>query len=152
MALPHSLKRRLLRNLHQVTEYADAALPASTTGSLFTISGGRIAVHGIVGLVGTVIQTQACNTTLIGNPTTGTSHNMGALMNISALAAGSMVSIGGKTALAADGLLAGAYMCSNPVVIRVGTIDLLTSATNTGTIGWTLFWEQLDASAAVVTA
>ncbi len=152
MALPTTLKRRLLQNLIRVVERAAATLPASGTDSLFTVTGGRIAVHGIVGLVGTAIQAQACNTTLIGNPTTGASHNMGALLDITGLGAGSQLSIGGKTALAADGLLAGAYMCSNPVIIRIGVIDLLTSATNSGTIAWTVFWQQLDDGASIVAA
>jgi hypothetical protein len=43
---------------------AAAALPASTTGNLFTVTGGRILLTGIVGQVTTVIQTQACNASL----------------------------------------------------------------------------------------
>jgi hypothetical protein len=63
--LPTTLKRRIVKESWRVTERADAALPQTAEAALFTITGGRIVVRGIIGLVGTVVQTQANNTKLL---------------------------------------------------------------------------------------
>jgi hypothetical protein len=42
-----------------LVERATAALPATTTANIFTITGGRIIVRGLVGQVTTAIQAQA---------------------------------------------------------------------------------------------
>ncbi len=71
---------------------ADGALPASATSGqdTFTIAHGRILVIGLVSQVGTVIQTQACNTKWIAKPTGGTAEDLCAVKDISALEAGTL--------------------------------------------------------------
>ena len=129
-----------------------ATLPATaTTGKdTFTITGGRIAVIGLIGLVGTVIQTQGCNMKLIAKPTTGTAADMCAVLAISALEAGTQFGMTGLQSDALYGVSAGlARMCKEHQVINIGTIGVYTSATNSGTVKWDLFWVPIDDGARV---
>jgi len=49
---------------------ATATLPQTTAAPIFTVSGGRIVLTGLLGQVTTVIQTQANNSNLNEKPTT----------------------------------------------------------------------------------
>lgn len=152
MALPTTLKRRLVKELAQAPlERATAALPATAAGALFTVSGGRIKVHAIIGEVTVVIQTQACNASIQVNPTTGPTTALCAVNNISADAVGTRYGI---TGVIANAMLAGGHsnMCQNPPIVAVGDIELLTAATNTGSVRWTLIWSKVDFGASVVAA
>ena len=132
---------------------ATAALPATTAEALFTIAGGRVAITQIVGEVTTVIQTQANNTKLTANPTTGTSVDMCAALDISADEVGCLYGMSGTPADALVGTNAGLTPGQGVAqVLNVGTIDLDCAATNTGAIRWTLFYVPLDEGASVVAA
>ena len=132
---------------------ATAALPATTAEALFTVTGGKVAITSIVGEVTTVIQTQANNTKLTANPTTGTSVDICAVLDISADEAGSLYSITGTFADALAGGAAGAVARQAvDVIVNTGTIDLDCAATNTGAVGWTLTYIPIDDGAAVVAA
>lgn len=131
---------------------AAAALPATTTGNLFTVTGGRILLTGIVGEVTTVIQTQACNASLVVDPTVaGSNVALCAVLNISALAVGTLLSITGVAATAMQSGLAVVGM-TTPWIIPPGAIGLLTSATNTGAVSWKLWYMPLDTGAVVAAA
>jgi hypothetical protein len=131
---------------------AAAALPASTTGNLFTVTGGRILLTGIVGQVTTVIQTQACNASLVADPTVaGSNVALCGVLNISALAVGTLLSITGTAATAMQGGLAVVAM-TTPWIIQPGAIGLLTSATNSGEISWKMWYMPLDTGAVVAAA
>jgi hypothetical protein len=147
--LPTTLKRRIVKESWRVTERADAALPQTAEAALFTITGGRIVVRGIIGLVGTVVQTQANNTKLVEDPTTGANTDMCAVLDLTAAASGAVYSIDGLPTVA---LTLGGFLCATPTVCRVGAIDLNCAASNTGTMAWTLIWSQLDWGASVVAA
>lgn len=135
------------------TDRATAALPQTAQGSLFTITGGRIEVLGIVGEVTTVIQTQANNTKIVGVPTTGTAVDLCAVLNISAKEVGTLFGITGTFATAMVGANAGAsVMCATPVVVPIGAIKLDCAASNTGSVKWTLVWRPVDAGADVAAA
>ena len=132
---------------------ATAALPATTAAALFTVSGGRVAITQIVGEVTTVIQTQANNTKLTANPTTGTSVDICAVLDISADEVGTLYGITGVAADALIGVNAGGLSGQDrPVVVNEGTIDLVCAATNTGAVKWTLFYVPIDEGASVVAA
>jgi len=143
--------RKLLKG--NKVERAAAGLPASTAGALFTVSGGRVAITQIVGEVTTVIQTQANNTKLTANPTTGTSVDICAVLNISADEVGTLYGISGLQSDALIGINAGAVPGQvRDVVVNVGTIDIDCAATNTGEVAWTLFYIPIDDGASVTAA
>lgn len=134
------------------TERATANLPQGVASAIFTITGGRIVVVAIVGEVTTVIQTQANNTKLIHNPSTGTDVDLCAVLNITADEVGTLYGI---TGLFSDALVgAGQALAgqTRPVVLKPGTIDLSCAASNTGAVKWTLIWTPLDSGAYVAAA
>lgn len=134
-------------------ERATAALPQTTASGLFTITGGRIILTGIIGEVTTVIQTQANNTKLVANPTTGTSVDMCAVLDITADEVGCLYGITGIPGDALIGANAGvAPWMSRPQVLNIGTIDLSCAASNTGSVKWALTYVPLDNGASVVAA
>jgi hypothetical protein len=91
--------RALLRGIK--VSRATAALPQTTAGALFTISGGKVLVTGLIGEVTTVIQTQADNTKLTFDPTdAGATQDLCAVLDITADAVGTMYSITGTPATA----------------------------------------------------
>ncbi len=132
---------------------AAATLPATATQGLFTITGGRVIILGIVGEVTTLVQTQACNAKLISTPTIGTAVDICAVLNISAKEVGCLFGITGTFATALVGANAGAgVMCATPVICPIGTIGLNTSATNTGATKWSIYWLPVDDGASLVSA
>jgi hypothetical protein len=132
---------------------ATAALPASTAAAIFTVTGGKVAITGIVGEVTTIIQTQANNTKLTANPTVGTSVDLCAVLDISADEVGCLYGVDGTPASALVGTNAGyAPLPTAPMVVNVGTIDLDCAATNTGSVAWSLWYIPLEEGAAVAAA
>lgn len=135
------------------TDRATAALPQTTAAAIFNITGGRVAILGIVGEVTTVIQTQANNTKLIANPTTGTSVDMCAVLDITADEVGCLYGITGVPSDALIGANAGiSPLCTRPQVLNTGSIDLSCAASNTGSVKWSIFWLPLDDGATVTAA
>ena len=131
---------------------ATAALPATATAAIFTVAGGRCLVTQILGEVTTVIQTQVCNVKLQANPTaTGTSVDMCANLDVSAKV---LASLFGITGTLADALLNGLAIIgqATPIIVQAGTIDLVTSATNTGSVKWHVRYIPLDEGATIVAA
>lgn len=134
-------------------ERATAALPQTTQSALFTVTGGRVAIMGIIGEVTTVIQTQANNTKIVANPTTGTDVDLCAVLSITADEVGTLYGITGVFSDAMVGANAGAaVMCARPVVVAAGTIDLNCAASNTGSVKWALFYIPIDDGAYVTAA
>lgn len=132
---------------------ATAALPATTAEALFTIATGRVLLLGIVGEVTTIIETQANDTKLTANPTTGTSVDICAALDITADEAGALYGITGTFTDALQGGVAGAVAFpAVPVILPIGTLDLDCAATNTGSIKWTIWYVPLDLGASVVAA
>jgi hypothetical protein len=131
---------------------ATATLPQTTAGALFTISGGTVAITGIVGEVTTVIQTQANNTKLTANPTTGSSSDICAVLDTSADEVGCLYGITGTIGDALIGANAGAtQLPANAVVANIGTIDLDCAASNSGAVKWSIWYVPLE-DGAVITA
>lgn len=131
---------------------ATAALPATTASPIFTVT-GRIKLISIIGEVTTVIQTQACNTKLIANPTTGADVDLCAVLDITAAAVGAQFTITGTLANAMVKTTSGAGVFqAAPLLIQPGTIDLSTAATNTGSVKWRIEYVPVDAGARVFAA
>ena len=127
-------------------------LPQSTATAQFTISGGRVLVTSILGEVTTVIQTAANNMKLIANPTTGTSVDMCATLDISADEVGCLYGISGNLSDALIGINAGLVpaMERRGIILNSGTIDLECSASTTGATKWTLHYVPIDFGASVI--
>lgn len=131
---------------------AAANLPQTTAEAIFNVT-GKCLITGIVGEVGTVIQNQLNNTKLTANPTTGTSVDICAVLDIAADEAGTLYSITGTLSDALAGTAAGAVASqANGVIVNTGTIDLDCAASNTGTIGWTVFYVPLEDGAVIEAA
>lgn len=147
-----------LRTLHvgQKVERATDTLPQTTDEALFTITGGRVLLTGLVGEVTTVIQTQANNTKIKFNPTaTGADTDLCAVLNISADAVGTLYSLTGTfTDAMTDSLLClgSNEVLARPLVLSEGDIELDCAASNTGSVSWTLTYIPLDDGASVVVA
>lgn len=145
---PNSIRQILLG---QKSDKAAAALPATATGTLFTVTGGRVVITSLVGTVATNIQAQANAVKIVATPTTGSVNDLSGTVDINGLAAGGLVSI---TGLAGDAAVkstgGGVSGLRNPVVVAAGTIGLNTAATNTGTMSWTVTWFPLDDAATLV--
>lgn len=130
-----------------------ATLPQTAAGSLFNVAGGKVLITSIVGEVTTVIQTQANNTKLTANPTTGTSVDICAALDISADEVGALYGITGVFTDALQGGAAGSVgQQDRGVVVNTGTIDLDCAASNTGSVKWVLTYIPLDTGAYVEAA
>lgn len=131
---------------------ATAALPASTTGAIFTIAGGRVLLLQLLGEVTTVIQAQATTLKAQANPTAaGASVDLCATGDVNAAAVGTLLGITGAVATALQIGLAVIGM-TTPQVIQAGTIDLVTVATSTGSVKWQMRYLPLDNGVTVVAA
>lgn len=150
MASGISGRTQLLAQFGNTVSKATAALPQTTTATLFTITGGRVLLTSIVGEVTTVIQTQANNTKLVATPTTGTAVDICAVLDISAKEAGTLFGITGLFSDAMVGANAGATVVPrNPVVLPIGTLKLNCAASNTGNVKWICTYIPLDVGAAL---
>jgi hypothetical protein len=139
--------------LGDLASRATAALPATATGSLFTVAGGKVAITSIIGTVTTNIQAQACAVKLVATPTTGAVNDLSGTVDINGLAAGGLLS---ATGLAADALVkstgGGISGLRNPIIVNVGALGLNTAATNTGSVKWDVTWVAVDDGATITAA
>lgn len=130
---------------------ASATLPATTTQTIFTITGGRVLINLLLGEVTTVVQAQACNLKVTAAPTVGTAVDLASNLDINADEAGCLYLVEGDgTALV--GANAGAAMSGigkNGIIVNTGVIRIETSATNTGATKWACWYVPLDEGASV---
>lgn len=137
-------------NFGLVVDKASATLPATTTQTLFTVTGGRILVTSITGEVTTIVQAQANATKLTSAPTTGTAVDLCATLDITGDEVGCLYGITGLFSDAMVGANAGAGVVQrNPVTVPIGVIRLSCAATNTGATKWRITYIPLDDGASV---
>lgn len=131
---------------------ASKSLPATTTGDLFTVT-GLVEVIAIIGVVTTVVQTQACNLKL-STVSNGATTDISADLNITGALAQSRMSITGTFANATINTAKGVPVArqATPIVIQEGTIIATTSATNTGAIRWMIRYKPMQEGARIVAA
>ena len=136
-----------------IVSKATATLPQGAASALFNIIGGQVQLLAIIGEITTVIETQANNAKLIANPTTGLSTDICADLNISADAVADLYSISGLFGDILIGIGAGgANFCQKPVILAIGTLDLDCSASNTGSVKWTVIYRPVDEGAHMTAA
>lgn len=153
----YAVQGRTRREGRLVTR-ADAALPATTTTTHWTII-GTIELLSLVYTVGTVIQTQADNLTINWTPTGGSAIALSSATNITAVAAGGKIALQGLTDAGAVQsltltLVGGTVnpLMDRPFVLADGVISLTTSATNTGTIAGALRYRPFASNGRVAAA
>jgi hypothetical protein len=140
-------------------------LPASTTGHIFTVAGGRVVVTSLTGVVSTVIQTQA-TTLSVGNTPTGGSASTAsfcATLDLTGKVAGVslLVPQAKATALLSSGA-DGTFLWNTTsggqgvpitsgglLLVPAGTIDVTTVATSTGAITWSVSYFPYDTGATI---
>lgn len=136
-------------------ERATAALPATTQAAIFTVSGGRVLITGLIGEVTTVMGATATNLKVTSNPTTGTDVDLASNSAVTSKEVGSHITLPAATGSALvvkNGGGGGQFPGHNPYVVPIGTVDLVTDATDTGSVKWTLFYIPLDNGASVAAA
>lgn len=136
-----------------------AVLPATTNANIFTVTGGRIVITGLIGTCTTVCSATATTVSVGVAPTVGTaevaglcsatavtSAEVGTLVSLpitkGALLVGTSVHAGGAVQVQGSG----------GYVVPAGSITITTSATNTGAFKWDLLYVPLDTGATVAAA
>lgn len=142
--------RKLLKGI-QVNRDS-ATLPQTTTGALFNVVGGRVAITQIVGEVTTAIQDQANNTRLVATPTGGSASNLCANLSIADDAIGTMYSITGTVGTAMQDDLGAVVDQTIPLIVKAGAIGLVCAASNTGEVKWSISYVPIDDGAYVEVA
>lgn len=143
-------------------------LPATGTGHIFTVAGGRVIVTSLTAVVSTAVQNQAC-TLSVGNTPTGGAAAVASLATATSiinLALGSSLAVTPFSAGAAAALLVsgvsgvvagngaasalGVPITSGGIaLVPAGTIDVTTSATNTGAITYSVTYIPYDTGATI---
>jgi hypothetical protein len=132
-------------------ERATANLPASAAQSIFNVVGGRVAIKMLMGTVTTQIQDQACNLSITSTPTVGVAHIFATNLEIRTFAVGRKFGIAGTIgALESSGSTM--PLPARDIAVSAGTIDITTSATNTGAIAWSIMYVPIDEGAYVTAA
>lgn len=127
-----------------------ANLPQTATQNLFTVSGGRVLLLGMVGEVTTAIQAQANTATVY----VGASQTLVPWSDdLNGLAVGKALGVATGSPTDASGhhnADAVFPFPPVPVVVMSGAdIQLQCAASSTGQIAWTLWYEPLDPGAQV---
>lgn len=144
------LRTLLFGNRVAATDYS----LVSETKTLFNVTGGKVLITSLVGVVTTTI-TVANTVKLQANPTTGTTGDLCAATDIGTTdtPAGDLLSFQG---LKGDSLLFGVGCVptlKQPVAVNTGTIEQVTTGTSPdGAITWVLTYVPLDNGAAVTAA
>jgi hypothetical protein len=135
---------------------AAQTLPQTTTLTLFTVTGGRVAVTSLVGTVSTVIGAGAVTMSLGLAPTVGSPNTAGIAGLTASLAAKEagtnfwLPPIAGGTLLVGANAGAAAQLTANVYVATTGTITWTTAAASTtGAVSWALTYIPIDTGASV---
>lgn len=143
--------KALLANIYgRKVERAAATLPATGTQTIFTVTGGRVLLTTLVGE--TVTATGATATTITINAVGSVNGLTTALATATDYTSKSVGTEFAFSTLGGAAVVGGAFNQNNETVLTPGTIQIVTSATNTGTVKWTLMFIPLDDGATVTAA
>lgn len=143
-------------------------LPATASGDIFTVTGGRVIITSLTGVVSTAIQAQA-TTLSVGNKPAGGSSAVATLcatadLNGKPVGTSLAVPLAKTSALlvsGADGTVAwngsaggqgSPFTAGGLALIPAGTIQVTTGATSTGAVTWSVTYIPYDAGATVAAA
>jgi hypothetical protein len=132
-----------------------ANLPQTTTANIFTITGGRIMMTSLIGLVTTVLGATATNLKVSSIPTVGTAGDIAANLAVASLEKGALLTLSTTLGGALVGSAASnsfAAIRASSLVIPAGALAVVTSASNTGQIQWDMLYFPIDTGASVTAA
>ncbi len=158
------IKGQQLRTLVKGNQVVKTALtlPATTTGTLFTVSGGAVLVTSFFGVVSTATGATATTLSIGTAPTVGTAKTAGlaTAQAITSLEAGTWIglqpaSVVTNTYTIGSLAVSGATSAGNVIfdvpdfTVAAGTITWTTNATDTGAVSWYITYVPLDTGASV---
>jgi hypothetical protein len=130
---------------------AAAALPSTTIGSIFTVTGGRILIKALTGTVVTLLS--GTNSTTVGVTPSGGASAPAVLSSAGIIptAAGSplMSKLDGGALIV---VVSGGIIAPTPWLMQAGAVTITTASTVTGTVSWDLLYAPYDPGATVVAA
>jgi hypothetical protein len=124
-----------------------AVLPATAYGALFTVSGGRVLVTGLIGEFTVAADATATTVKVTGTPTTGTAVDWTTATAVTSKEIGAQMTLpaaAGSALVVSNAGAGGQLQVKSPYVAAIGTIGITTSATNAGSAKWTIFYVPLD--------
>jgi len=147
---------------------AATTIPQTATGTIFTVTGGKVAITSLTGEVTTVIGATTVNFNVVYTPAGGSAADLCAATVCTSDAVGTLYSL--VSGIAADLLsiqstsiitvttpilaaevptVTYAPMLRQPLVVRAGAVGFKTSASTTGAVKWVCTWVPLDDGAAL---
>lgn len=150
-----------MSNILRSTGYRDLAfglnvskvttvLPATAYGTLFTVTGGRVLITGLIGEFTIAADATATTVKVTGTPTTGTAVDWTTATAVTSKEIGSQMTLpaaAGSALVVTNAGAGGQMQPKSPYVAAIGTIGITTSATNAGSAKWTVFYVPLDSGA-----
>jgi len=108
---------------------SQVALDGGTVADIFTISGGPVRVLSFIGITTEAVSANACDMKFVMDPTTGADTDMCLVVDINAMAIGSIFYIDGTIGNAAVIAVPGTALplgigMDIPLILPVGTVDL----------------------------
>ncbi len=158
---PNGSKAATVDQWIQVTQAtasgAGIALPASTTGQVFRVKGGRVLVKLLLGEVTTIIQAQATTFKFsskkldTASAAVGTAVDLCATLDLNAREVGGLIVVEGDGTAAVGSNAGAAYIGSQggTFILPQGEVYATTVATSTGAIKYDMWYQPLDAGAYV---
>jgi hypothetical protein len=138
----------LLANYGMSANRTAAVLPATGNQTLFTVTGGRVLILGLIGEVTTVMSATATNLKLTTVTTVGAiSADIAANTAVTSVAVGNLFSL---STLGGAMTTGPAVTQGNEFYVQAGIIRATTDATNTGAMRWQALWIPVDRGAALV--
>ena len=152
-AVPSPLGNNVAGEYWIHTAKATADVTSGSAVEIFTITGGRVLVRAMVAEVTTVLSGTTETLKYQSNPTTGTTTDLCATLDVGGDEAGSLYSLPDApgTALIAS-KSGGVRVSGNAIVVAAGAIEAISSADLTGSIKHDIWWRPLDPGARLVAA
>lgn len=128
---------------------AAAVLPATTTATIFNVT-GRVIVTNILGEVTTAMSATATTLALnfLSTPA-GTNGDIGAAVAVTSLPVGSFY---GAPTVGSTAVVGPLVVQNNEFVLNTGIIRITTSATNTGAMSWYVNYVPLTDGSSITAA
>lgn len=137
-------------------------LPASGSGDIFSVNGGRVIITSLIGVVSTAIQAQATTLSVGNKPTGGVSATatlcatadlnnkpVGTSLAVPAAKASALIvsAADGTVVFNGSGGQGIAVSAGGLALVPAGTIQVTTVVTSTGAITWSATWVPYDVGA-----
>lgn len=135
-------------------ERATATLPQGALGHIFTVAGGRVVLTSLVGEVTTTVGATVTTLKITSTPTVGSAVDLSTAVAVTSLEVGGHIvmpaSVGGTLLVTNAG--AAGIAPAHTILVPAGSLDITTSASDTGSVKWTCTYIPYDDAATVVAA